>query len=84
VLTAIFASALSPFRSDADQFRSVAGETRHGALAGRGISWAATWFSRIVGGSQISLAVGLGSIVLGSLVGVPIGLLSGYFGGCSI
>jgi peptide/nickel transport system permease protein len=38
-------------------------------------------FSRIVGGSQISLAVGLGSIVLGCLVGVPIGLLSGYFGG---
>ena len=38
-------------------------------------------FSRIIGGSQISLAVGLGSIVLGCLVGVPIGLLSGYFGG---
>jgi peptide/nickel transport system permease protein len=38
-------------------------------------------FSRIVGGSQISLAVGLGSITLGCLVGVPIGLLSGYFGG---
>ena len=35
----------------------------------------------IVGGSQISLAVGLGSIVLGCLVGVPVGLLSGYFGG---
>ena len=38
-------------------------------------------FSRIIGGSQISLAVGLGSIVLGCLVGVPIGLVSGYFGG---
>ena len=38
-------------------------------------------FSRIVGGSRISLAVGLGSITLGCLVGVPIGLLSGYFGG---
>ena len=38
-------------------------------------------FSRIVGGSRISLAVGLGATTLGCLVGVPIGLLSGYFGG---
>ena len=37
--------------------------------------------SRIIGGAQISLAVGIGAIALGCLVGVPIGLLSGYFGG---
>lgn len=38
-------------------------------------------FSRIIYGARISLAVGIGSTLLGSLFGVVIGLLSGYFGG---
>lgn len=38
-------------------------------------------YSRIVYGAQISLAVGLGSTLLGCLFGVTIGLASGYFGG---
>lgn len=37
--------------------------------------------SRIIGGAQISLAVGIGASTLGLLVGIPIGLASGYFGG---
>jgi len=38
-------------------------------------------YSRIVFGARISLAVGLGSTLLGCLIGVSIGLVSGYFGG---
>src|SRR3954465_6277809 len=38
-------------------------------------------WSRVVYGARISRAVGLGSTLLGCQVGVPIGLLSGYFGG---
>lgn len=38
-------------------------------------------FSRIVYGARISLAVGLGSTGLGCLMGVILGLLSGYIGG---
>ena len=38
-------------------------------------------WSRIVYGARISLAVGIGSTVLGCLFGVTIGLTSGYFGG---
>jgi peptide/nickel transport system permease protein len=38
-------------------------------------------FSRIVYGARISLAVGLGSTGLGCLLGVTLGLLSGYVGG---
>ncbi len=38
-------------------------------------------WSRIVYGARISLAVGLGSTSLGCLIGVTIGLTSGYFGG---
>jgi peptide/nickel transport system permease protein len=38
-------------------------------------------FSRIVYGARISLAVGIGSVTLGCLFGVTLGLMSGYLGG---
>ena len=38
-------------------------------------------YSRIVHGAWVSLIVGLGSTLLGSVLGGIIGLLSGYFGG---
>lgn len=37
--------------------------------------------SRMVYGSRISLAVGLGAVVVGALVGTLVGLVAGYFGG---
>jgi peptide/nickel transport system permease protein len=38
-------------------------------------------WSRIVYGARVSLAVGVGSTTLGCVLGVAVGLLSGYFGG---
>jgi peptide/nickel transport system permease protein len=38
-------------------------------------------FSRIVHGARISLTVGLGATLLGGVLGVAIGLMSGYIGG---
>src|SRR6516225_10704051 len=38
-------------------------------------------WSRIAFGARISLAVGIGATSLGCIIGVSIGLLSGYFGG---
>jgi len=38
-------------------------------------------FSRIVHGARISLAVGAGATLLGGVLGVSIGLMSGYIGG---
>ena len=38
-------------------------------------------FSRIVYGARISLAVGAGATLLGGVLGVAIGLMSGYLGG---
>src|SRR5258708_1647949 len=80
VLTAIFADGLSPF--DPTLTNSGASLARPGMAHWLGADFMGRdVFSRIVGGSRISLAVGLGSISLGCLVGVPVGLMSGYFGG---
>ncbi|MBI2764758.1 MAG: ABC transporter permease [Chloroflexi bacterium] len=38
-------------------------------------------FSRILIGSRISLGVGFGSVLLGTIFGTTLGLVSGYFGG---
>jgi len=38
-------------------------------------------FSRVIAGSQLSIAIGIGSAVLASLIGTPIGIIAGYFGG---
>ncbi|MFC0469106.1 ABC transporter permease [Halalkalibacter kiskunsagensis] len=37
--------------------------------------------SRIIYGSQISLLVGISSVLVAGLIGIPIGLISGYYGG---
>lgn len=37
--------------------------------------------SRIMYGARISMIVGLGAVALGGLIGVTLGLLSGYYGG---
>ncbi len=38
-------------------------------------------FARTLYGSQISLAVGVASVLIGTIIGTTLGLLSGYFGG---
>jgi peptide/nickel transport system permease protein len=38
-------------------------------------------YSRVIYGARISLSVGVVSVVLGALVGVTLGLMSGYYGG---
>src|SRR6195952_4076528 len=80
VLTATFAGLISPY--DPTLTNSGISLARPGAAHWLGADFMGRdMFSRIVGGSRVSLAVGLGSTLLGCLVGVPIGLLSGYFGG---
>ena len=37
--------------------------------------------SRVIFGGRVAMLVGLGSVVLAMLVGVPLGLVSGYYGG---
>jgi peptide/nickel transport system permease protein len=68
-------------------FPPTATDARASLAAPGGTHWLGADFmgrdmwSRIVYGARISLMVGVGSTALGCLIGVCIGLLSGYFGG---
>ena len=80
VLAAIFADVITwfdPLRTNAPQKLMQPGALHwFGAdVMGRDI------YSRIVYGARISLAVSIGATAIGSLVGVAVGLASGYLGG---
>jgi len=77
VFAAVFADVIAPYdplTTNAADRLAAPGETHWaGADAmGRDV------YSRIVHGARISLAVGVGSTLLGCIVGVIIGLMSGY------
>jgi peptide/nickel transport system permease protein len=80
VLTALFANFIAPMdptTTDAKASLAPPGGTFWlGAdFMGRDM------FSRIVHGARVSLAVGMGATLLGGVLGVSIGLMSGYLGG---
>jgi peptide/nickel transport system permease protein len=80
VFTGVFADLLTDFDPTSTNSRSSlarpGGEHVLGAdFMGRDL------FSRIVYGARISLAVGVGSTLLGCFIGVMVGLFSGFLGG---
>ncbi|PAE40138.1 ABC transporter permease [Bacillus sp. 7884-1] len=80
VVMAIFAQQLAPFDPNAQDYNAIllppGGEHLFGTDdLGRDI------YSRVVYGAQISIKAALLSVGIAILIGVPIGLLSGYFGG---
>lgn len=80
VLMAIFADWITQFDPTSTDPRAALAAPGGAHLLGADFMGRDMW-SRIVYGSRISLAVGLGSTGLGCLFGVTIGLMSGYFGG---
>ncbi len=80
VLVALFADVLAP-RSpiESDQATTFARPSLEHPLGtdqlGRDM------LSRIIHGARISLAVGVSSVVLALLLGVPLGMIAGYYGG---
>jgi peptide/nickel transport system permease protein len=80
ILTALFAEWIAPY--DPLTVNAKQALAAPGALHWLGAdSFGRDVFSRIVYGTRISMAVGIGSMLLGSSLGVIIGLTSGYLGG---
>jgi peptide/nickel transport system permease protein len=80
VLTAVFASVIAPMDPTATDAK--ASLARPGSVFWLGADFMGRdMFSRIVYGARISLAVGVGATMAGGLLGVTIGLMSGYLGG---
>jgi peptide/nickel transport system permease protein len=67
----IFRRCLPPSLRATDGVRNILGTDQ----LGRDV------FSRIVWGSRISLLVGIAAAALSAMIGVPLGLLCGYYGG---
>jgi peptide/nickel transport system permease protein len=80
ILTAVFADVIAPLDPTATNSR--ASLARPGGVYLLGADFMGRdMFSRIVHGARISLAVGAGAMGLGALIGITVGLASGYLGG---
>jgi peptide/nickel transport system permease protein len=80
VFTAVFANFIAPF--DPTSTDAKASLARPGSVFWLGADFMGRdMFSRIVYGARISLAVGMGATLMGGILGVSIGLMSGYLGG---
>src|SRR3546814_10126933 len=77
VLTALFAGSIAPYDPTSTNPRSSLSAPTEAHLLGADFM-GRDMFSRIVHGARISLAVGLGSTLLGCSIGVAIGLMSGF------
>jgi peptide/nickel transport system permease protein len=80
VLIAIFAPLITSFDPTSTNPRSSLARPGDAHLLGADFMGRDLW-SRIIYGSRISLIVGIGSTILACLLGVVVGLTSGYFGG---
>ena len=80
VLTAVFANFIAPMDPTATNARASLAPPGGKYLLGADFM-GRDMFSRIVFGARISLAVGAGAMGLGALIGISVGLASGYLGG---
>jgi peptide/nickel transport system permease protein len=78
-LVALFGPMLAPYDPTSQRFDLLSGPSGDHLMGtdslGRDV------FSRIVAGTRVSIAVGIGVAVLGGTIGVLLGLMAGYFRG---
>jgi peptide/nickel transport system permease protein len=79
VLVAIFAGQLAPHPVDASKFPRLASPSLSYPMGTDNLF--RDMFSRVLVGSRISLGVGFGSVLIGTVLGTLFGLISGYMGG---
>ena len=80
VLVAIFAPLITSFDPTSTNARASLAKPGSANVLGADFMGRDMW-ARIAYGARISLAVGIGATVLSCLIGVTVGLLSGFFGG---
>lgn len=80
ILTAVFASVMAPIDPTTTNARASLAKPGGVHLLGADFM-GRDMYSRIVHGARISLAVGVGAMSLGCILGISIGLMSGYIGG---
>lgn len=80
ILIAILAPILSPFDYAAQNLQKTKLVPNRENLLGTD-EFGRDILSRILYGSRISLMIGIGSIGIGMVIGVSLGLIAGYFGG---
>jgi len=78
---AAFAPLLAPHDPMAQEFAVLAPPDLAGTNRLGTDSFGRDMLSRIIYGARISLAVGLGAVAVGAVLGMLIGLVAGYFGG---
>ncbi|MDB5059092.1 MAG: transporter, partial [Chloroflexi bacterium] len=79
-LVALAASVITPYSYHAMSYDAVlAGPSRAHVFGTDGLG--RDLFTRVVYSFQVSLEVAFGSVVLALLVGIPLGLVAGYWGG---
>jgi ABC-type dipeptide/oligopeptide/nickel transport system permease subunit len=81
ILGAIFAPLISPFDPSAQSSEYVLKSPGSGPHLLGTDEFGRDLLSRVIWGARVSLQVGLGAVVVGFLVGVPLGILAGFVGG---
>ncbi len=80
ILISVFANVLAPYNPIKRDFSvTMAPPSAHHWLGTDPLG--RDEFSRVLYGGRLSLYVGLASVILSMAIGVPVGLVSGYFGG---
>jgi peptide/nickel transport system permease protein len=80
ILTAVFADIIAPVDPTATNSKFSLAQPSHMFWLGADFM-GRDMYSRIVHGARISLAVGAGAMGLGGVIGISVGLASGYLGG---
>lgn len=81
VLVAIFAPVIAPYDPTYQDYSAVLAEPSMAHPFGTD-EYGRDILSRIIYGSRVSLSIGIVAQVVASLVGVTLGAVAGYYGGC--
>ena len=80
ILVAIFADVLAPYSPTANHPSEMFQTPSRQHLLGTD-QFGRDMLSRIIHGSRVSLAIGLASVVLAFGIGIPLGVVAGFYGG---